>query len=292
MTKSDRGALFSEHRAFLVGLAYRMLGSLAEAEDAVQETFLRSEKAPRDDLASPRAWLATVLTRICLDQLKSARSTREHYTGPWLPEPVRTDLPDAVVKPKDLVEAETLSLAFLVLLETLSPLERAVFLLHEVFDYTHAEVAAILQRDEQAVRQLLHRARAHVKDGRPRFQTDPERHKELLLRFLSAVGAGDLAALESMLASDAVLKNDGGGKVHSALKPILGANRVARWFLGVRKKTPNTHVELAEINGQPGVILRDDRGPIGAFSLAVDESGQIAEIDVIVNPDKLGALGC
>ncbi len=291
MTRVDRGALFTEHRSFLIGLAYRMLGSVAEAEDAVQEAFLRSERAAMDEVASPRAWLATIVTRICLDQLKSARARRERYTGPWLPEPVRTDLADAAVRPRDPADAESLSLAFLVLLETLSPLERAVFLLHEVFDYGHPEVAAILGRDERAVRQLLHRARAHVKEGRPRFEPDPERHRELLARFLSAAKQGDLEALESVLASDVVLKNDGGGKVHSALKPVRGANRVGRWVLGVRKKTRGVYAEVAEINGRPGIVLRDANGVVGAMAITVDGAGRIGAIDMVVNPDKLAALG-
>lgn len=288
---SDASALFTEHRSFLVGLAYRMLGSVAEAEDAVQEAFLRTQKAPLDDVVSPRAWLATIVTRICLDQLRSARARRETYTGPWLPEPIRTDLDRAVVKPRDPEDAESLSLAFLVLLETLSPLERAVFLLHEVFDYTHAEIAAILERDEPAIRQLLHRARANVREGRPRFRADPERHRELLMRFLWAAGQGDLAALEAMLAKDAVLRSDGGGKVHAALKPIVGPDRVARFLLGVAKKTPDAWAELAEINGEPGALVRTPRGVTGAMTFDVDPEGRIAAIHIVVNPDKLAALG-
>jgi RNA polymerase sigma-70 factor (ECF subfamily) len=287
MSRPDHGALFAEHRSYLIGLAYRMLGSVAEAEDAVQEAFLRSQQVSMDGVESPRAYLATIVTRICLDQLKSARARRERYTGPWLPEPVRTDLGDAVAKPAVRAEVESLSLAFLVVLETLSPLERAAFLLHDVFDYTHAEVAGILQRDVQAVRQLLHRARAHVRDGRPRFEPDPEHHRTLLLRFLGAAQQGDLAALESMLASEVVLKNDGGGKVHSALKPVRGANRVARWVLGVKRKSPPTHPEIAEINGQPGILLRGEHGLVAVMTFVIDESGRIREIDTVVNPEKL-----
>lgn len=281
---------FAEHRSFLVGLAYRMLGSVAEAEDAVQEAFVRTHGKPMDDVASPRAWLATIVTRICLDQLKSARVRRESYAGPWLPEPVRTDREDAIVKPIDPEDAESLSVAFLVLLETLSPLERAVFLLHEVFDYTHGEVAQILERDEQAVRQLLHRARAHVRDGRPRFRPDPERHRELLMKFLWAAGKGDVGELESMLAEQAVMKNDGGGKVHAARKPVRGPNRIARFMVGVARKSPTAWAELAEINGEPGVVLRDPSGITGALTIRF-ERDRVVEVDIIVNPDKLRALG-
>jgi RNA polymerase sigma-70 factor (ECF subfamily) len=290
MITADPGALFVEHRAFLVGLAYRMLGSVAEAEDAVQEAFLRAQRAPDVDLASPRSWLATVVTRICLDQLRSARARRETYTGPWLPEPVRTDGADAVVQPPDPEHAESLSLAFLVLLERLSPLERAVFLLHEVFDYTHAEVASILQRDEAAVRQLLHRAKAHVKQERPRFAPDRDRHRELLMRFLGATGQGDLAALESMLASDVVARSDGGGKAVAALRPVLGADRVARFVVGVAKKGPaDARYELCEINGGPAVVWSDETGPRGVLTIEV-EGDLITEIDIVVNPEKLARL--
>lgn len=290
MSSADPAALFVEHRSFLLGLAYRMLGSVAEAEDAVQEAFLRAQRAPTTDVASPRAWLATVVTRICLDQLRSARSRRETYTGPWLPEPVRTDVAGAVVQPIDPEDAESLSLAFLVLLERLSPLERAVFLLHEVFDYTHAEVAATLERDEPAVRQLLHRARAHVKEGRPRFAPDPERHRDLLMRFLGATGQGDLAALESMLAADVVARSDGGGKVHAALKPVLGADRVARFVVGVAKKGPaDASYELCEINGAPAIVWSDESGPRGVLTIDV-EGDRIRAIDIVVNPEKLARL--
>lgn len=288
---SDPASMYVEHRSFLIGLAYRMLGSVAEAEDAVQEAFLRAHRAPRDDLASPRAWLATVVTRLCLDQLRSARARRETYTGPWLAEPVRTDLEGALVQPIDPGDAESLSLAFLVLLERLSPLERAVFLLHDVFGYTHTEVGAMLERDEAAVRQLLHRAKAHVREGRPRFAADPERHRELLMRFLSATGQGDVAALTSMLTGDAVARSDGGGKVHAAIKPVHGADRVARFVIGVAKKGSSAEMqyELCELNGAPGVIWRDDTGVRGALTIAV-VGDRIGEVDIVVNPEKLRAL--
>lgn len=291
MSRSEDSARhLSEHRSFLIGLAYRMLGSVAEAEDAVQEAFVRAHGAPAEEIASPRAWLATIVTRICLDQMKSARARREQYTGPWLPEPVRTDLEGAIVRPRDPEDAESLSLAFLVLLETLSPLERAVFLLHEVFDYTHAEIAAILGREEAAVRQLLHRARAHVKDGRPRFRHDPERHRELLIKFVWAARQGDLAGLESILASDAVLRSDGGGKVSAALKPILGADRVARFLIGVGKKlAPDTRADLVEINGEPGLLVRSGARITGAITARV-LGDRIVEVDIVLNPEKLAAL--
>jgi RNA polymerase sigma-70 factor (ECF subfamily) len=287
---SDVAALFAEHRPFLIGLAYRLLGSVAEAEDAVQEAFVRAPRAP-DDVASPRAWLTTVVTRICLDQLKSARARRETYPGVWLPEPVRTDCADSFVRPRDPEDAETLSLAFLVLLETLSPLERAVFLLHEVFDYSHAEVGAILERDEPAVRQLLHRARAHVRDGRPRFTPDPEHHRAILGRFVVAASQGDLASLELMLADHAIIRTDGGGKATAARKPVHGASAVARFVIGVAKKAhADAEIELAEVNGVAGLVWKVGGVPQGAMTIAV-EGDRIFAIDLVVNPDKLTHVG-
>lgn len=286
----DASALFVEHRAFLVGLAYRMLGSVAEAEDAVQEAFARAGRVP-DDVQSPRAWLATVVTRICLDHLRSARARREVYTGPWLPEPVRTDRDDAIVRPVDPADAESLSLAFLALLERLSPLERAVFVLREVFDYTSAEVASVLGRDEAAIRQLLHRAKTHVREGRPRFAPDPDHRRELLMRFLAAVSEGEVGALESVLAEDAIVRTDGGGKVHAARKPVTGANRVARFVLGVVAKTPaGLSYEICEINGQPGLVWRDASGTtLGAMTLT-GAADRVESIDMIVNPEKLSRV--
>lgn len=287
---SDAAALYAEHRRFLLGLAYRMLGSVTEAEDAVQETFVRAQSAGAGDVASPRAWLATILTRICLDQLRSARVRREQYPGEWLPEPVRTDAPDAVIAPVDPEDAESLSLAFLVLLERLSPLERAVFLLHEVFDYSHAEIAAILDREEPAIRQLFSRAKAHVRAGRPRFAADPERHRELVIRFATAIGQGDLDGLRSLLAADAVARSDGGGRAKAALRPVSGDERVARLLLGLaRKAAADLRYDLVEINGRAGLTWRNASGVVGAMSFAIDRD-RVTEIDMVLNPEKLGAV--
>lgn len=287
----DPGALYAEHRPFLVGLAYRMLGSVAEAEDAVQETFVRAQSsAATDDVASPRAWLATIVTRICLDQLRSARVRREQYTGEWLPEPVRTDAPGAALSPIDPEDAESLSLAFLVLLERLSPLERAVFLLHEVFDYSHAEIAATLERDEAAIRQLLSRARAHVRAGRPRFAADPERHRELVMRFAMAIGQGDLEGLRSMLAADVVARSDGGGRVKAARRAVHGEDRVSRFLVGLaRKAGSELRYELVEINGRAGITWSDEHGLLGAMSFAID-GDRVVEVDIVINPEKLGSM--
>lgn len=286
----DPGALYAEHRSFLVGLAYRMLGSVAEAEDAVQETFVRAQTARTDDVASPRAWLATIVTRICLDQLRSARARREQYTGEWLPEPVRTDAPGAALSPVDPEDAESLSLAFLVLLERLSPLERAVFLLHEVFDYSHAEIAATLERDEAAIRQLFSRAKAHVRAGRPRFAADPERHRELVIRFATAIGQGDLDGLRALLAADAIARSDGGGRAKAALRPVSGDDRVARFLLGLaRRASPDLRYELVELNGRAGLTWSDASGLLGAMSFATD-GDRVVEIDMVLNPEKLRAV--
>jgi RNA polymerase sigma-70 factor (ECF subfamily) len=191
---------FEAHRPLLFGIAYRMLGDRAAAEDIVQEAFLKTRDAPALD--SPKAWLSTVVTRLCLDQLKSARARRESYVGPWLPEPLPTD---------DKIDRETISMAFLVLLETLSPVERAVFLLHEVFDYSHAEVADIVGKEEVAVRQILHRAKSHVVARRPRFSGSREQHQRLLMGFVQACTVGDVDGLKQLLADDVVSLSDGGG---------------------------------------------------------------------------------
>ncbi|MEZ4407441.1 MAG: RNA polymerase sigma factor SigJ [Polyangiales bacterium] len=260
----DRAALYREHRPFLMGLAYRMLGTVAEAEDAVHEAFLRAEKTDLEGVGSPRAWLATVVTRVCVDVLRSARARRETYVGEWLPEPVRTDVVGAPLRPADPADAETLSIAFLVLLERLSPLERAAFLLHEVFDYTHGEVAEALGRDEPAVRQLVRRAREHVREGRPRFDADPERNRETVSRFVAALGRGDIAAVESMLARDVVARSDGGGKVAAATRAVQGADKVARFLVGLgRKAGPSIRYELVEVNGGVALAWATARGAGG-----------------------------
>jgi RNA polymerase sigma-70 factor (ECF subfamily) len=298
---SNPAASFEPYRRRLLGLAYRMLGSMADAEDAVQETYLRWHGAARDDVSEPRAFLMTTTTRICLDMLTSARARREEYVGPWLPEPV---VDTAALAPDSRTElAEDLSIALLLTLDRLSPLERAAFLLHDVFDFSFHEVAAALERNEAACRQLAARARTHVRDTRPRGTSAPAarsdaldaKHAALLSAFAAATQSGDLDALTKMLASDVRVVTDGGGKVRAALEAIDGADRVARFLVGVTRKHPGQWwrddftVRLATINGLPGVIVDAPEGPVQTTTFEL-EGGVIRAMYVVRNPDKLRHL--
>jgi RNA polymerase sigma-70 factor, ECF subfamily len=288
----DRGVdAFEAHRDHLLGLAYRMLGSIAEAEDVVQEAYLRWHAADTGDVADPRAYLARVVTRLGLDHLKSARVRREHYVGPWLPEPV-VDA-DALSAGTASEYADDVTVALLLALERLSPLERAAFLLHDVFDLDFAEVARTLKRSEAACRQLAARGRAHVREARPRFPVDPGAADRLAAAFLAASREGDADALRAILAEDAVLRSDGGGKRPAALAPILGRDRIVRFFAGVTRKLRESGYVLtptpARINGQPGVVLRDADGIVQTMALEIRD-GAIVAVDIVRNPDKLGHL--
>ncbi len=278
------GALesFEAHRPSLLAIAYRMLGSAAEAEDIVQEAWLRWQGTAREAVRSERAFLSTVVTRLCLDRLKSARASREEYVGPWLPEPVRTDTQ---------VDPESISLAFLVLLESLSPIERAVYLLHEVFGYSHAEVAEMVGKEEAACRQILHRARDHIHARRPRFAPSKEAHERLVTGFMSACLSGDLAGLKSLLADDVTSWSDGGGKIRgAALNAVRGADAVARLFLGLGKKAPaGITPELAEVNGWPALVLRLNGVAFDVISFETDGE-RIHAIRSVLNPEKLTRL--
>lgn len=276
---------FSEHRQYLLSLGYRMLGSMADAEDLVQETYLRWQQASRDDIHTPRAFLTTVLTRLALNHLDSARVRREQYVGPWLPEPVVTTEP---TDPAEL--SESLTMAFLVLLESLSPLERVAFLLHEVFEYSHAEVAQITGSTEAACRQAFRRAKASVAERRPRFKTSPSAAEQLTTRFLDAVQAGRMDDLLSMLHENVVTYSDGGGVTRAALNPIYGADRVARFLVGVaRKGGPGLIRRAAFINGQPGFIGFLDGRPHTAMVVDI-ENDRIRTVYIVVNPQKLQNL--
>jgi RNA polymerase sigma-70 factor (ECF subfamily) len=247
MTQVDT---FTEYRPLLFSISYRMLGSVMDAEDAVQETYLRWEQATEADIESPKAYLSTIITRLCIDQLRSARVQREQYIGPWLPEPLITE--DITDMEDHAAIADSLSMAFLVVLESLGPVERAAFLLREVFDYDYAEVAAIIDKSESNCRQLVHRAKAHVKEQRPRFDTSRAQAEEVTKQFLLAATSGDMDGLMSLLSSDATLWSDGGGKVNAALNPIYGADKVSRFMLGILKKTPEKLIpRLVHINGPP-----------------------------------------
>jgi RNA polymerase sigma-70 factor (TIGR02957 family) len=286
--------LLVELRPASFAIAYRMLGSVAEAEDVVQEALLRVHRVLErgERIESPRSYAATVTTRLAIDELRSARSRRERYVGEWLPEPILTDGRDDPARQAEM--ADSLSLAMLVVLETLSPEQRAVLLLRDVFDYGYDEIARIVGKNEDNVRQLASRARAHVEQGRPRFQTSREQRDKLADRFFAAVRDGDLAGLESLLAHDVVLTGDGGGKVPALARPLSGRGRVARALLGwvrIGARIPGASIRPVEVNGTPGALLLDgERRVLGVWALEIS-GGQIAGVKSVINPDKLGHLG-
>lgn len=280
---------FNRHRPLLFAVAYRMLGSAAEAEDLLQETFIRWQGTSEIDIESPRAFLVTVLTRLCLNHLQSARAKREEYFGQWLPEPLATS-----PRQNPLVSFEideSLSLAFLLLLERLTPLERAVLVLREVFDYEYSEIASILDRGESSCRQILRRARLHIKEDRARFDASREQREELLRRFSEASSQGDLEGLVALLSKEAVFYSDGGGKGPALPKPICGAENIARGVLGgLKRLVPGNLVRrFVQINGQPGIVSFLDNRPFSVFTLDV-VNGLISRIYVITNPEKLRRL--
>jgi RNA polymerase sigma-70 factor (ECF subfamily) len=291
-TRLPMAEAFEAHRPLLFAIAYRMLGSAMEAEDVVQDAYLRYQATPPETIRSDKAFLSTVVTRLCLDQIKSARSRRESYIGPWLPEPLLTDALAAAPAPADRVtQEESISMAFLVLLESLTPLERAIFLLHEVFEYGYDEVAAMVGRAEPACRQLYRRARQHVLARRPRFPAAPAEQQRLTESFLRACGGGDLDELMDLLAEDVTMWSDGGGKVRAARRPIYGRDAVARFILGIlRKAPPGLRVQPAQVNGGVGILSFVDGQPFGALTLETD--GQLIHgLRLVVNPDKLTRLG-
>jgi RNA polymerase sigma-70 factor (ECF subfamily) len=289
MTNDAQIEMFEEHRDLLFSIAYRMLGSVADAEDLVQDTFLHWQEAELESVQSPRAFLSTIVTRLCINQLRSARARREQYVGPWLPEPLLTSR--SADREADAVRAESLSMAFLVLLENLSPIERSVFLLREVFDYDYPEIARIVDKSEVNCRQMLRRARQHIAARRPRFDASPEQREQLTEHFLKVSGSGDLQELLGLLADDVALWSDGGGKALAALRPITGADRVARFMLGsVRKFVPaDREIRIAEVNGQPGIINYVNGRPLSVLVLDFVE-GRIQTVYVITNPEKLAGL--
>ena len=286
--------LLQELRPGAFAIAYRMLGSVSEAEDLVQEGLLRLHRALEDgqEIASPRAYLSTVVTRLAIDELRSARARRETYVGEWLPEPLLTTGEDEPARHAET--ADSLSLAFLVVLETLSPEQRAAFLLHDVFDYPYGRIAEIIGKSEPATRQIATRARRHVADRRPRYEASRRRRDALAQRFLAAAQEGDLEALESMLAEDVELHGDGGGKAPALARPLHGRHRVAAAlaaWLRVGERAGGFDATLSEVNGQPGVVVRDtDGGVLAVWAIGV-AGDRIQSIRSVVNPDKLGHLG-
>lgn len=285
----DEVSVFEQQRAYLRGLAYRMTGSLADAEDVVQEAYLRWNGADTGSVREPRAFLATLVTRLCLDQLKSARSRRETYVGPWLPEPV---LDTQELTAEAMTElAEDVSVALMLALERLSPVERAAFLLHDVFGYDHPEIAQMLGKSAAACRKLAERARVHVRASRVRTQPTEEECSRVLDAFLLAVTRGDATVLGDVLVADAVLYSDGGGRVPAATNPIFGRDRILRFLLGVAAKAPRacTSMKLAKLNGMPGLLLFYEGKLVQATAFELSAGG-VTAIYSVRNPDKLTFL--
>jgi RNA polymerase sigma-70 factor (ECF subfamily) len=285
-----RGEEFEELRPLLFAIAYRILGSVAEAEDAVQETWLRYESTPTQP-TSTKAFLSAVVTRVAIDVLRSARARREEYVGQWFPEPLLTDPYEDPARSAEL--ADSVSMAALLLLERLSPLERAVFVLREVFGFGFPEVAAAVGRSEAACRQLAVRARRHMEVGRPRFEADRREREELAARFFDALRDGDIDGLRELLAADVQMVGDGGGKAPAFARGVIGADNVARVLASVFPVLAKIEatVEPREVNGQPGAILRDREGKV-VSALALDVlGGRIQAIRSVVNPDKLAHVG-
>lgn len=280
--------LVPEQRGRLFGLAYRMLGEVGEAEDAVQEAFLRWSQAEHDTITNPAGWLTTVVTRICIDRLKSAQRRRETYVGPWLPEPLATDDAD----PAHLAgTADSLDLAFLVVLESLSPVERAAFLLHDVFGYTHDEVAAMLDRTPAAVRKVAARARGHLAERRPRYEQDAVRREKVATAFAAAVMGARIDDLMALLAPDVVFVADGGGIVAAARHPLHGAERVGQVILQLAKRRPpGWTFAMREVNRETGIVVRRDDGAVDSVWVLHTDGVRVKAIDVLRNPDKLRAF--
>jgi RNA polymerase sigma-70 factor (ECF subfamily) len=283
---------FETYRPFLLSIAYRMTGNMSEAEDIVQEAYLRISNTSVDEIGSLKSYLTTTTTRLCLDYLKSARVAREHYIGPWLPEPILTS--ENSLLPSESAEMrESISMAFLVLLEVLTPPERAVFLLHEVFDYTFPEIAEILDKSTTNCRQIFHRAKEHLAGQRPRFNPSPAKLQYLLTRFLAACQTGDLTALTETLAQDVVAWADGGGKAIAVVRPVLGLDTVARYCLGIAYKISNKHAasfttSIEEVNGEPALLVWIDQRLSCVVTFTGEEKMQ--KIWIMRNPEKLALI--
>ncbi|MEU7690880.1 RNA polymerase sigma-70 factor [Microbispora hainanensis] len=284
--------VFVQHRNLLFSVAYRVLGSAADAEDAVQDAWLNWSAADRSQVADPKAYLTRIVSNVALERLRSTQRKREAYVGPWLPEPILTSADTA----ETIADADSVSMAMLVVLETLSPLERAVFVLKEVFDFSHAEIAEAVERSEAAVRQAAHRAREHVAARRPRFAADRSRQRQVTERFFAAATGGDMNALMELLSPDVTLWTDGGGKVRQALRPVIGAATVAAWFASIGTvsyqgvEPADMNAELVEINGGPGIVFGAPGRVIATVTFDFDTDGRITTIHNVANPDKLQAV--
>jgi RNA polymerase sigma-70 factor, ECF subfamily len=278
---------FQRHRARLFGVAYRMLGSRADAEDVLQDAWLRWHDADVRSIASPEAWLVTVVTRLCLDRLRATRQDRERYVGPWLPEPILTD---TLPSPELQLEMQNeVSVAFLALLERLGPEKRAAFLLREVFDYDYPEIAEMLGKAEPALRQMVHRARAEVREGRPRFKVKEEARERLLEKFMAAATTGSRPAIMALLSEDVEYVSDGGGKVYAALKILHGPERIGRLYYSIARSWPGIAYRLVRINGELGAVNIFREKLHSVLSFRVDDE-RITGIYVMRNPDKLAGV--
>ncbi|MBP2327022.1 RNA polymerase sigma-70 factor (ECF subfamily) [Kibdelosporangium banguiense] len=286
-------AAFGEHRNLLFSVAYRILGTAADAEDAVQDAWMKWSAADRSEVADPKAYLVRIVSNVALDRLRSAQARRETYVGPWLPEPILTN---AAEDPATVDLADSVSMAMLVVLETLSPLERAVFVLKEAFGFSHGEIAEAVERSESSVRQAAHRAREHVQARRPRFHADRARQREVTERFFAAATGGDINTLMQLLSPDVTLWTDGGGKVRQAMRPVIGADKVATWFAAISTRPyqgveiADMTAELAELNGSVGIVFAGAGRVIATLALDLDHTGHITAIHNVANPDKLGAV--
>ena len=281
---------FQEHRALLFSIAYRMLGSVSEAEDIVQETYLRWQRQTADGIRSAKAWLTSTTTRLCIDELRSARKRREEYVGVWLPEPLVEEATDHRGADRAAALADSLSTAFLVLLETLSPKERAVFLLREVFEYGYPEISGMVEASEASCRQMVHRARDHVASRNARYDPNPGQNERLVHEFLATCRRGDTKQLLSLLTEDAVIYSDGGGRIAAAPHPIIGRQRVARFLIGVNKLNRGViETRFAAINSSPGVLLFANGELLQTISVEIVD-GRVQTIYVMRNPEKLKHL--
>ncbi|MCT7660021.1 RNA polymerase sigma-70 factor [Mycobacterium deserti] len=283
---------FADHRNLLFAVAYRLLGSAADAEDVVQDAWFKWSADDRSQVADPKAYLARIVTNLSMERLRSTRRQRETYVGPWLPEPILTQADAA----EDIATAESISMAMLVVLETLSPLERAVFVLKEVFAFSYGEIAEAVERSEPAVRQAGHRAREHVQARRPRFEADRVKKREATERFFAATMGGDINQLMELLAPEVTLWTDGGGKVRQAMRPIIGAANVARWLAGNAQRPyegveiSDMAAELVDINGGPGIVMTGAGRVIATITVDLGADGRIAAVHNVANPDKLRAV--
>jgi len=280
---------FDAYRPLLFAIAYRMVGGVMDAEDIVQDAYLRWQRRDETDVQAPRAYLSAIVTRLSIDHLRAAHTQRETYTGTWLPEPIVTergpDMEDTAML------HESLSMAFLVLLESLTPDERAIFLLHDVFAYDFHEIAAIVGKSEANCRQIARRARQQIQDRRPRFDPSPERQQQLTQQFITACTNGDLSGLLATLAHDVTFWADGGGKARAPLRPITGADRVATFILGILRNVPDTiEVRSATVNGQPGFLFLLEGAVYAVLAFDIVD-GRIQAIHAVANPDKLRTIG-